>query len=209
MLISLLHKPTRTASEERAAADAARPCRPAEGGIAVSEIFTHLLHNPNPYPIPHPTKQTFWPITRLRVCCGEIQQSIKVLMYSSETHSILVTVEPRFLEQESDIANNRYFWAYHVTIENHSSIEVQLLTRYWHITDGVGRVEEVRGDGVVGETPLLSPSGKFEYTSGCPLATPSGFMRGSYQMIDQNGDMLEVEIPTFSLDMPDQRVTLN
>lgn len=130
-------------------------------------------------------------------------------MYSSETHSILVTVEPAFLERESDIANDRYFWAYHVIIENNSSIEVKLLTRYWQITDGVGRVEEVRGDGVVGETPLLLPGGKFEYTSGCPLSTPSGFMRGSYQMRGQNGDMLEVEIPTFSLDMPDQRVTLN
>ncbi len=130
-------------------------------------------------------------------------------MYSSTTHSILVTVEPAFLERESDIDKNRYFWAYHVIIENNSSIEVQLLTRYWHITDGVGRVEEVHGDGVVGETPLLLPGGKFEYTSGCPLSTPSGFMRGSYQVRGQNGDMLEVEIPTFSLDMPDQRVTLN
>jgi len=130
-------------------------------------------------------------------------------MYSSTTHSISVTVEPAFLERESDIDNNRYFWAYHVKIENNSSTEVQLLTRYWQITDGIGRIEEVRGDGVVGETPLLLPGGKFEYSSGCPLSTPSGFMRGSYQMRGQNGDMLEVEIPTFSLDMPDQRVTLN
>ncbi len=130
-------------------------------------------------------------------------------MYSSETHSIVVTVEPAYLERESDQTIGRYFWAYHVTIQNNSSIEVQLVSRYWHITDAMGRVEEVRGEGVVGETPVLAPGGAFDYTSGCPLGTPSGIMRGAYQMKSQNGDILEVEIPAFSLDIPNRKATLN
>ncbi len=130
-------------------------------------------------------------------------------MYSSETHSIAVAVEPSYLEHESDAARNRYFWAYHVVIENNSSIEVQLLSRYWHITDGAGRVEEVRGGGVVGETPVLAPGESFAYTSGCPLSTSGGIMKGSYQMMDSDGKILEVTIPAFSLDLPDRQVTLN
>ncbi len=130
-------------------------------------------------------------------------------MYSSETHSIAVTVEPTYLDHESDAAGGRYYWAYHVVIQNNSSIEVQLLTRYWHITDGAGRIEEVRGEGVVGKTPVLAPGDSFAYTSGRPLSTPGGIMKGAYQMLDNDGEMLEVTIPAFSLDLPDQRVTLN
>ena len=130
-------------------------------------------------------------------------------MYSSETHSIRVTVAPAYLERESSQANDRYFWAYHVIIKNNSSSEIQLLSRYWHITDALGKVEEVRGEGVVGETPILAPGESFNYTSGCPLTTPSGIMRGAYQMKSSNGELLEVEIPAFSLDIPDRKATLN
>jgi ApaG protein len=130
-------------------------------------------------------------------------------MYSSTTHSISVTVDPAFLERESDMANNRYIWIYHVTIENNSSIEVQLLTRHWEIIDETGQLTEVDGEGVIGETPILAPGEKFEYSSGCPLSTPSGLMRGTYQMMSEHGEMLEVEIPAFSLDMPDQRVIIH
>ncbi len=130
-------------------------------------------------------------------------------MYSSTTRSILVTVNPVFVRQESDPANGHFFWAYHVTVKNNSSMEIQLLTRYWHITDGHGHVEEVRGEGVVGKKPVIAPGEGFEYTSGCPLTTPSGFMQGSYQMIAADGDMFDVEIPAFSLDIPDQNVVLN
>ena len=130
-------------------------------------------------------------------------------MYSATTHNIKVSVKPTYLEDQSDPEKSHYVWAYQVTIENGGSKEVKLLTRYWNITDGNGRVEEVRGEGVVGKTPVLFPGSKFQYTSGCPLATPSGFMHGSYTMRSTSGDMLEVNIPAFSLDIPNRKVTLN
>ncbi len=130
-------------------------------------------------------------------------------MYLSKTRSISVSVEPQYLAGESEPSKDRYFWAYRVVIQNNSSIEVQLLSRYWKIINESGRVEEVRGEGVVGETPILAPGEQFEYTSGCPLNTPSGIMGGSYQMAGPDGEMFEIEIPTFSLDIPDQPVVLN
>ncbi len=130
-------------------------------------------------------------------------------MYSTTTHSISVEVQPAYLDQESDPANNRYFWAYHVSIKNEGSREVQLISRYWHIVDEQGRIQEVRGEGVVGEQPLLVPGATFEYTSGCPLSTPSGIMSGSYQMVNNEGEALEVVIPAFSLDIPGQSAALN
>lgn len=131
------------------------------------------------------------------------------MMYSSTTHSISVDVQPNYLAQDSDPANNRYFWSYHVVIRNNGVQDVQLLSRYWHITDENGQVQEVRGDGVVGETPVLAPGGMFEYTSGCPLSTPSGIMSGSYQMSREDGEFLEITIPAFSLDIPGQPMALN
>jgi ApaG protein len=128
-------------------------------------------------------------------------------MYESVTQGIRVSVTPQFLEQESD--DDRYFWAYTVVIENEGEKTAQLKTRYWQITDAVGRVEEVRGPGVVGETPVLKPGESFTYTSGCPLREPSGVMVGHYGMVDADGAPFEVEIPAFSLDSPEGRGSVN
>ncbi|MEQ9326322.1 MAG: Co2+/Mg2+ efflux protein ApaG, partial [Rhodospirillales bacterium] len=104
---------------------------------------------------------------------------------------------------------HRFVWAYQIRIENQSPETVQLLTRHWRITDAQGRVQEVRGDGVVGEQPILEPGQTFEYTSGCPLATPSGFMVGTYEMKAENGERFDIDIPAFSLDSPHSRPVLH
>ena len=130
-------------------------------------------------------------------------------MYSETTRSIRVTVEPIYLDDQSAPEDNHYVWAYHVRIENEGQQTVQLLNRYWQITDAMGQVQEVRGAGVVGEQPVLEPGGSFEYTSGTPLPTPSGIMLGSYEMEDTRGGRFSVTIPAFSLDSPYQRVNLN
>ncbi|MEN0087102.1 MAG: Co2+/Mg2+ efflux protein ApaG [Pseudomonadota bacterium] len=130
-------------------------------------------------------------------------------MYQQTTQSIRVSVRPYFLEDESDPSENHYFWAYNVVVENEGSETVQLMSRYWNITDSNGQVEEVAGAGVVGEQPVLEPGGTFEYTSGCPLGAPSGMMHGRYRMRAENGEEFEVEIPAFSLDLPDSRPVLN
>ena len=130
-------------------------------------------------------------------------------MYSETTHAIRVTVEPLYLEDQSAPAENHFVWAYHVRIDNTGAETVQLLTRHWRITDSQGRVQEVRGAGVVGEQPVLSPGQSFEYTSGTPLPTPSGIMAGSYGMESVSCERFEVAIPAFSLDSPHQAVQLN
>lgn len=130
-------------------------------------------------------------------------------MYRAVTRGIEVSVEPFYLEDQSDPAENRYVWGYRITIANNSTETVQLRSRYWQITDANGRVEEVRGAGVVGEQPTLEPGDSFQYSSGCPLTTTSGVMVGRYQMQGNGGSMFEVDIPAFSLDMPDLRRTLN
>ena len=130
-------------------------------------------------------------------------------MYRAVTHNIEVSVEPFYMEDRSEPAENRYFWAYRVTIANNSDSAVKLLSRYWRITDGKGRVEEVRGPGVVGEQPELDPGDSYQYTSGCPLTTPSGFMAGRYRMSDAEGATFEVDIPAFSLDIPSERHSVN
>jgi ApaG protein len=130
-------------------------------------------------------------------------------MYRSTTRDIEVAVEPFYLPDRSNPDENRYVWGYRVTIANNSNGFVKLISRHWRITDGSGRVEEVRGPGVVGEQPELNPGDSFQYTSGCPLSTPSGIMVGSYLMLDGEGDAFEVAIPAFSLDMPGNRATLN
>jgi ApaG protein len=123
-------------------------------------------------------------------------------MYTETTHDIRVAVQPIYLDEQSSPEDSHYVWAYQVRIENRGRETVQLLNRYWHITDAVGRVQEVRGSGVVGEQPVLAPGEAFEYTSGCPLATPSGIMMGSYEMQRDDGQRFEVSIPAFSLDSP-------
>jgi ApaG protein len=126
-------------------------------------------------------------------------------MYRAVTRNIEVSVEPFYLEDRSEPSENQYFWAYRITIANNSDGFVKLLSRYWRITDGRGKVEEVRGPGVVGEQPELDPGDSYQYTSGCPLTTPSGFMVGRYTMADSGGATFEVDIPAFSLDIPSER----
>ncbi|MEO0635403.1 MAG: Co2+/Mg2+ efflux protein ApaG [Pseudomonadota bacterium] len=130
-------------------------------------------------------------------------------MYQQTTRSIKVSVRPYFLADESDPDANHYFWAYNVVVENESADTVQLMSRYWNITDSNGQVEEVAGAGVVGEQPVLEPGGSFEYTSGCPLSAPSGMMHGRYRMRASDGREFEVDIPAFSLDLPDSQPVLN
>ncbi len=130
-------------------------------------------------------------------------------MYRAVTRNIEVSVEPFYLEDRSEPSEDRYFWAYRVTIANNSDSAVKLLSRYWRITDGNGRVEEVRGPGVVGEQPELDPGDSYQYTSGCPLTTPSGIMVGHYRMSDPEGATFEVDIPAFSLDIPSARRSVN
>lgn len=130
-------------------------------------------------------------------------------MYRAVTRGIAVEVEPFYLPERSDPEAGRYVWAYRVTIENQSDEFVQLLSRYWRITDGTGRVEEVRGAGVVSEQPELHPGDSFQYTSGCPLPTPSGIMVGFYTMRNERGELFEIDIPAFSLDLPGSARTVN
>lgn len=130
-------------------------------------------------------------------------------IYEATTANIQVLVEPNFLPDQSEPDQNRYVWSYRVVIKNAGSLTVQLRSRYWRITDAVGRVQEVRGDGVVGEQPVLAPGQSFEYTSGAPLPTPTGFMGGTYHMQTRSGEEFDVEIPTFSLDSPHQKVIVH
>lgn len=122
--------------------------------------------------------------------------------YVKETRGLRVQVVPAFLDDESSPEDNRFVWSYTITIENKGAETVQLRSRYWRITDATGRVMEVRGAGVVGQQPTLKPGDSFEYTSGTPLSTPSGFMTGAYQMLSDAGESFQIDIPLFSLDMP-------
>src|SRR6188474_557336 len=115
-------------------------------------------------------------------------------MYETVTQGIRVRVMPQYLEEESSPDESRYVWAYTIDIVNESSETVQLRTRHWRITDATGRTEEMRGPGVVGQTPVLAPGASFRYTSGCPLATPSGIMVGSYQMTTEAGERIDVAV---------------
>jgi len=130
-------------------------------------------------------------------------------MFEALTNNILVTAMPVYIDERSAPEDSQYFWAYRISIENKSLISIQLLSRYWFIVDAIGHVEEVRGEGVLGEQPIIGAGEMFEYTSGCPLATPSGFMRGKYQMVDADGLEFEAEIPAFPLDLPDINPVLN
>lgn len=129
--------------------------------------------------------------------------------YSTETHDVVVRVRPSYLAGQSDPEAGRWVWAYQIEIVNLRLHPVQLLARHWTITDAMGRVEEVRGPGVVGEQPVIPPGGSHSYASGCPLSTPSGAMVGTYTMADEKGGRFEVAIPAFSLDVPDAGRTLN
>lgn len=130
-------------------------------------------------------------------------------MYRAVTRDIEVTVDPFYLEDQSEPDEGRYIWGYRVVIANHSTITVTLRSRYWNITDENGAIDEVRGPGVVGEQPTLRPGDTYQYSSGCPLDTPSGMMHGHYLMETETGEAFTVQIPAFSLDLPGRTRTLN
>jgi ApaG protein len=123
-------------------------------------------------------------------------------MYERTTRNLRVVASPRYLESQSRPGDNHYVWAYTIAIENRGTETVTLRSRHWRITDARGKLQEVRGPGVIGEQPTLKPGESFEYTSGAPLATPSGFMVGAYQMETEAGETFEIDIPAFSLDSP-------
>ncbi len=126
----------------------------------------------------------------------------KLFPYTMETRGIVVRVSVSFLPEQSDPAKARWFWAYHIRIENIGTMAAQLMTRHWMISDGRGHSHEVEGDGVVGDQPVLAPGGSYDYVSGCPLATPTGAMQGSYGMIAEDGSSFDVAIPRFVLMAP-------
>ena len=130
-------------------------------------------------------------------------------MYRAITRKIEVSVTPRFLSERSSPGNGYFFWSYTINIANLGAETVQLKTRHWLITDALGRLQEVKGPGVVGEEPVLKPGSTFEYTSGVPLPTQSGFMAGSYGMVTDKGERFDIEIPAFSLDATTAERTLN
>lgn len=129
--------------------------------------------------------------------------------YTQTTHAICVSVLPIYLKNQSRPYDNVYVWAYNVCIENRGSQTFQLMSRYWKITDALGRMQEVRGGGVIGEQPILHPGENFEYTSSVTLTLPSGVMVGSYQMQSPSGESFEIPIPLFSLDSPHEYKTIH
>jgi ApaG protein len=137
------------------------------------------------------------------------RNAVEASVYEARTRDIMVRVQPAYLEDQSDPEEGRWFWAYTVEIENHGVETVQLKSRHWIITDGLNRSEAVDGEGVVGEQPVLKPRDAYRYTSGCPLPTPSGVMRGTYLMQSDAGETFDVDIPEFSLDLPGARRVVN
>lgn len=123
-------------------------------------------------------------------------------MAESKKYEIEVAVATEYMPEQSDPGEERYFFAYHITVTNKGSAAAQLVSRHWIITDANGKTEEVRGLGVVGHQPLLQPGESFEYTSGCPLATPVGTMQGTYQMVAEDGERFDAQISEFVLAMP-------
>jgi ApaG protein len=122
--------------------------------------------------------------------------------HATTTRGVTVRVSVSYLPEQSEPARGRWFWAYHIRLENDGAKAVQLLTRHWIITDGRGARHSVEGEGVVGEQPLIEPGASFDYVSGCPLATPTGAMQGSYRMIAADGETFDADIPRFPLHAP-------
>ena len=129
--------------------------------------------------------------------------------YSEITHKIRVSVFTNYLNDQSEPNNNIWIWSYHILIENNNYYYVQLIDRYWKITDSSGNTNEVEGEGVIGKQPNIKAGGYFEYSSGTPLKESSGFMTGTYGMKWKNNEYFKVNIPTFSLDMPSNDIIIN
>ncbi|HMT15410.1 MAG TPA: Co2+/Mg2+ efflux protein ApaG [Aestuariivirga sp.] len=130
-------------------------------------------------------------------------------MYQETTRQIRVAVTPAYLASQSEPDADRFLWSYTVTLENLGQETVQLLSRHWIITDARGHVQHVQGEGVVGDQPVLGPGDRYQYSSGCPLSTPSGIMSGSYQMTTLAGERFDIAIPAFSLDSPHAEHSVN
>lgn len=122
--------------------------------------------------------------------------------HSATTNGITVRVAVSYLPEQSEPGKGRWFWAYHIRIENGAARTVQLVSREWTIADGRGASHVVQGDGVVGEQPVIEPGGSFDYVSGCPLTTPTGTMEGHYNMVAADGSRFAIEIPRFPLVAP-------
>lgn len=136
-------------------------------------------------------------------------KDIEAHAYEAITRGIRIRVEPQYLDDQSSPEDSHFVWSYAVEISNDGQEAVQLKSRMWRITDALGHTEEVRGPGVIGQTPTIQPGESFNYTSGCPLKTPQGIMVGSYQMTDEAGTLFDVAIPAFSLDSPYTRRSMN
>lgn len=130
-------------------------------------------------------------------------------MFTKTTNSIKVTATPHFLREHSEPDEDHYVWAYTIHLENMGAETVQLMSRYWNITDSHGLIQEVQGEGVVGEKPVLKPGEEYQYTSGTALHTPSGIMHGKYEMTTPHGQRFHIDIPAFSLDSPFQVSSFN
>ena len=136
-------------------------------------------------------------------------QSMGSRPYAAITNDIEITVWPEFIDSKSSIIGDLFIWAYHVRIDNRGTDAVKLTNRYWRIIDEKGIVQEVNGEGIIGEQPLIAPSGSHQYSSGVHLRYPSGIMNGSYRMQKENGETFDVKIPTFSLDVPNVKKVIN
>lgn len=161
----------------------------------------------------------FWPHMRRiaerdvgeRVSRGEKPMPVNALIpqYEQRTQGVVVRVEPEFLAEQSNPSDSRFIWAYTVEIDNQSGRDLTVTDRFWQIADSRGQVQEVRGAGVVGETPMVRSGETFRYTSGAPLTAPSGMMRGSYTMRTESGESFDIEVPTFLLDSPHEGHSFN
>lgn len=129
--------------------------------------------------------------------------------YTKITKNIRVSVKTDFLSDQSDVENKLWVWSYHILIENNGNNTVQLIDRYWKITDETGHVKEVNGSGVIGRQPSIKPGESFEYSSGTPLNKPSGFMFGNFRMINEKNEPFFIDVPIFSLDIPSIKKVLN
>jgi ApaG protein len=129
--------------------------------------------------------------------------------YTATTDDIQITVWPEFVDSKSSVVGDLFIWAYHVRIDNKTSASVKLINRYWRIIDEKGIVQEVNGEGVIGEQPLIAVNSFYQYSSGVHLRYPSGIMNGKYQMQKENGEIFDVAIPTFSLDVPSSQSVVN
>lgn len=131
-------------------------------------------------------------------------------MYEQETAGMVVRVAPEFMPEESKPTESRFVWSYTIEIENRTADPVQLVSRFWRITDENGVTQEVRGPGVIGQQPVIGPGQSFRYTSAAPLAAPSGVMLGAYSMLRvDNGEAFDIAVPAFALDSPHQARMLN